>query len=1070
MPIKSNSTIRRPKFEFPLTVYDRPAISLANLLEGNIDAATRAIFSPMTLTPTEMKNVRQAFMGDTGKDDPIIRTAVDIATNPIVILGLIMAVGSRGAVANPAQLWKMFSGAGEAMPSIQPFMRALVSPFTGLRAVWHRGVWPLIGKVIQNDQWFRRMFQGRYDKAVAEFVKLDGAKIGFSPERSSLVTFWMEEMHKIPRVTAVKFGKKTKELLESSWFQGTYRKHFGMEGPLMANLEAAMKAESPHLLPLAKKLRGDVYGRAGKLLFGNEFLQRELEAKGVGYLDSYSHRIVSRLGGLKELFKIDRGTEIRAYRAFQRRMSEGGIRGAPLKRRTLMSMPNMVETNTARDYIMGKHGIDIFGLGMHTKFQSLAPTMRGNVEVTLRGMVERIRVGRMSFEESDKILKGLFQRTRPHEFGGLEDMGLTEQGITSVRNMLRAAVGRGEAATETAIKAISGVAGTPAEFITRTDQIIPTYIRATAPTYAWHSFKPGILAQTNPRVATAIRAQGVGPALHSAATGTGEWAGKGPLVEYQQAITNMVTEDLFPMIRGLKHWREYKASILFRDTAQKFQQMLAPNTYFSKMLPARSREWLLNAFSGARGGITESTMGGRIASLLYTSALGMNMSPISKNILQPLLTTMPMVGPKNLALGMQEVAKRMQKYPALSAKIGKEKAFKRLFGGYAKYFGHEDIIKAMAAGDIAREGKMMGKAASTVLQRGQQVLMTPFGVSEKWNRLVSFYAGQAGGLASGLTKARARELGSWVTQFTQFTGGTTGLPAWARGQWAPFRQFGHFPSRYLEYLYGTMRMGPDPAQRATGILGRSMVASAALYTVAKNVLKMDVSGGLMVHALPGPVYESSSFYPAPYIPPIVGAMGDVVKAFHTGDFSRLGGTAALLTPGGLAARRAWRTYHPKYADYRARTPDGRIPIYNDSHALIGAQTPMQVAMRGLGLRPVEVQAETEMVRYLLAQRDKIREYRREYLETLLENNLEKARQINADFQKEYPDLGPLTVKKSDITAVKNRKEISRMNRVLKGFPKAYQPLFQSMMEQATLSQIGRDIDYNPEVLQQYLPQ
>jgi hypothetical protein len=125
-------------------------------------------------------------------------------------------------------------------------------------------------------------------------------------------------------------------------------------------------------------------------------------------------------------------------------------------------------------------------------------------------------------------------------------------------------------------------------------------------------------------------------------------------------------------------------------------------------------------------------------------------------------------------------------------------------------------------------------------------------------------------------------------------------------------------------------------------------------------------------------------------------------------------------------------------------------------------------MKGLGLRTAGIQAEQEMTRYLLAQRDKIRKYRREYLETLLENDLERARKINAQFQKDYPSLGPLTVKKSDITAVQNRKEIARMNRVLEGFPKDYRPLFQSMVEQATLHQVGQDIDQSPDALYQYL--
>jgi hypothetical protein len=131
-------------------------------------------------------------------------------------------------------------------------------------------------------------------------------------------------------------------------------------------------------------------------------------------------------------------------------------------------------------------------------------------------------------------------------------------------------------------------------------------------------------------------------------------------------------------------------------------------------------------------------------------------------------------------------------------------------------------------------------------------------------------------------------------------------------------------------------------------------------------------------------------------------------------------------------------------------------------------SPVELAMKGMGLHPVGPEAERQMTQYLLTQREKIRQYRREYLETLLENDLEKAAKINKQFQKDYPSLGPLQLKKSDIRAVQNRKEMSRMNRVLRGFPKEYRPLFQAMTEQASLAQLSEDIDFNPQSLQYYL--
>ena len=80
--------------DWPISFYDRPQLAFANLLRGDVDAMTRSIFAPQTLTPHEIQNFRNAlFRGK--KPDPILKTITDIATNPLVIIGL--AVG----------LWKL---------------------------------------------------------------------------------------------------------------------------------------------------------------------------------------------------------------------------------------------------------------------------------------------------------------------------------------------------------------------------------------------------------------------------------------------------------------------------------------------------------------------------------------------------------------------------------------------------------------------------------------------------------------------------------------------------------------------------------------------------------------------------------------------------------------------------------------------------------------------------------------------------------------------------------------------------------------------------------------------------
>ena len=278
----------------------------------------------------------------------------------------------------------------------------------------------------------------------------------------------------------------------------------------------------------------------------------------------------------------------------------------------------------------------------------------------------------------------------------------------------------------------------------------------------------------------------------------------------------------------------------------------------------------------------------------------------------------------------------------------------------------------------------------------------------------------------------------------------------------------HFPMRFGAFLHGSLRMGPDPSKLDWGTIGRTMAGSTAMYLGAKNLLGVDISQGLAMGALPIPTYEGSPFYPFPLVPPAVGVVGTGAKALLTGEAKDLGAAAALLVPGGIGARKAYRALHPKYADYKNRTPDGRIPIYNNKHALIGTVTPLQLTLKSLGLRPSGIAAEQGAAQWLLAQREKIRAYRRDYLQALMENDNRKAGDVQREFAKAYPELGPLQVKKSDIRALENRRQISRLHRIERGLPSAYRPLFSQILGEASLANITRDIDVGSTGLEQYL--
>lgn len=1033
--------------ELPLSFYDRPSIALANLVSGDVDATTAAIFAPMTLSPTQIRSIRQRVLANGGDKDPILKTIVDLATNPIVIVGLIMTMGPWGKVASVPQLHKLWTGGGAAVKGVAPYMRPLLSPFTAGRDLWQRGFLHELLQLTTSIQKFRRDATGMAKAAYDKFVAAGGAQI--TPEQEVMVDLHVRGFHKIPRFKVI----KGLEHIKSSWHQGYYKKHYGVKMPLMAGLEAEMKRQSPALLEYSKDITG-IYAKHAQMIRSLKTQSKvvpEFARKGVDwFLETYSPRILTRTP-LERLARGGLGQTAAEYKKIMGQLMEKKIT-PHLMRRVGNSIPLEVDMALLKDVVWSP--------GMKAKYLGLQAAAVKAVEADFRsiaGVFVRTRFKKVGPEVTKRAFADVAARVEETIKGAnavllnrLEShlgKDAKARAIAAVVDKIRLASALPARQRQQAIHELAQVVGAPARFIVRTRPVMQHYINSMAPTFGWHL-------------------TGHGEKLQAIAETGRPW------------FKQMFMDDLGPMLKGFKNFKEYARSVTFKDTAEKFREWLITAPVAKKLLPADVHANMVRTFSGARGGITESTIGGQIASLLYTSALGLNISPVSKNLMQNWITTLNVVGPVNMARGLKRVGRDLPKLPGLAKKLGSvDKAIEKLFPEYYHFFGGEEIAKAMAKGDIAYEGRLMGQTATSLFTRGKQVIMAPFAGSEKFNRLLSFYAGYQGGITSGLTPftakamGQAAEFGALLTQYTQFPGGVAGIPQVFRGVWTPFRQFGHFPLRFVEFLYGGLRMGPTGGF-TTGVLGRGLAGSAGIYTIARNLLKMDISGGLMFGALPGPVYEGSAFYPSPYVPPILGMAGDVVKALHTGEYGRLGSSLALGVPAGLATRRAWRTWHPKYADYTSRTPEGRIPVYNDKGMLISTQSPMELTMRGLGLHPTGPESEREATKYLLTQREKIRSYRRSYIQAIGQNDLERAEKIQQEFQKKYPELGALQIKKSDIQAEQKRKETTRMHRILKGFPKAYQPLFQSMIEHQTLTNLAQGIDMNPERLEtlySYLP-
>jgi hypothetical protein len=225
----------------------------------------------------------------------------------------------------------------------------------------------------------------------------------------------------------------------------------------------------------------------------------------------------------------------------------------------------------------------------------------------------------------------------------------------------------------------------------------------------------------------------------------------------------------------------------------------------------------------------------------------------------------------------------------------------------------------------------------------------------------------------------------------------------------------------------------------------------------------------MTGALPLPAWEGSPFYPLPFVPPLVGLAGAAAMDLTSGEFDQTKRSLPLLVPGGVALSRYSR-YAPLSlggrADYNNRTPDGRVPVYTETGSLKGYMTPMQLFGASIGLKPLNMEKEQALMGYLVQQRDKIREYRRNYLEAVSVNDWQEAEDIKRQFREEFPDLGELKIKKQDLEAVKSRRQITRLERLMDTLPREYRDEYGQMVSMALGQEAQGLLGVDPALLGQ----
>lgn len=508
-----------------------------------------------------------------------------------------------------------------------------------------------------------------------------------------------------------------------------------------------------------------------------------------------------------------------------------------------------------------------------------------------------------------------------------------------------------------------------------------------------------------------------------------------------------------------------------------------------KMLPGNVTNWLTDTLTKDSGLFITRNIQGRLASHLYLGALAMNPVASTWNMMQTLLTTIPVIGPRATLKGIQSAFRNAPKYfKARSAGIAHDEALARAFPnfGRAQLPGSPIVDEALTSAfdrawvtSLRHPPNVTGK-----IDKVKAGMMALFQSSETFVRLTAFEGTMAKAAAEGLSIADAVPIAKRVVEATQFLSGPANLPGIFIGRGPLIRQFGTFPLRYLSFLTGTATEIGSAAQRGgmfgllpnrnLGTLGRAMLSSGLAYEAGQELLGQDLSRGLLFGALPSRP-EGAILSPLPFVPPAISLAAGAAQAAISGDVSPLVSQLPILVPGGVQLARMTTAYAPgvaqvigrDFADYDNPQPDGRIPVFNRNGNLRAFATPMQLHMQALGIPPGgagALQDERDMVKFLLTQRDRIVAYRREYLDALDSNDVRAAMDVNEDYERAYPGLGPIQWRERDLRAVRLRKMIPRLERILENLPADVRPLFGELIQTALAEEAEGLLGVDPFLL------
>jgi len=484
------------------------------------------------------------------------------------------------------------------------------------------------------------------------------------------------------------------------------------------------------------------------------------------------------------------------------------------------------------------------------------------------------------------------------------------------------------------------------------------------------------------------------------------------------------------------------------------------------------------------------SISGTLAKYYYVTHLGLNLSSVTMNLMQPLLYASVYGGLGNVLKAYGSAFKelgaytsdRLERYGVRSLTDEQHRELIEKHFKFANMDG-ENLIQ------IGRDTFSTMDSISYKTQSLQDVSrkesyffdypMKLFEKAEWLNRSVAAHSVENLYLSKGIDFRKGTpgfqrfvtDVGETVNA-TQFGGSSLNTPMMFQGA-GPFgrignnplfRQFLSFPLRSVTTLaYDSPRMADRGLLKGVGQdFLRGMGISAIFYEVGKNTFGADLSPGLFGASLTQ-VAGGDRFFQAGNeyipIPPVVDIPVNIVRgALDPGQRQLLQDNLPRLVPGGIAAYRAMGllpnlmegplfglpgALQKTYVDPKQQTEDGRLAVYKGDGTLIDYQSKGQLFAKFLGVDMGTFRESADFDGFLLKNREQIVEYRRKAIQALLNNEIPKMQGIRAEFKRRYGI--ELTISKDQLDEAMKNRLVPRTERILDRMPPELRPQYQQLV-------------------------